>query len=87
MISIITPILNEESYVDLFFNSLKKLDGEFELIIVDGGSNDKTIEKIEKIKMNFNHRTFFLKSSRGRAIQMNTGANQAKGGCLSISSH
>ncbi|OGZ17387.1 MAG: hypothetical protein A2Z78_01295 [Candidatus Nealsonbacteria bacterium RBG_13_36_15] len=45
MISIIIPTLNEENYLLFLLESIKKQDfTEYEVIIADGGSQDKTIE-------------------------------------------
>ncbi len=50
MISVVTACLNEEEMLPIYFASLSKLpkDKLKEIIIVDGGSNDKTISIIEK---------------------------------------
>lgn len=47
---------------------------EFEVIVVDGGSKDRTKELVDAHK---NIR--FIESQKGRAVQMNTGAAVAKG--------
>ncbi len=47
-ISIVTPLLNEEEYVERFLNHLTGLNGAFELILVDGGSSDHTLEIVER---------------------------------------
>jgi len=45
MLSIITPTLNEEDYLPLLLESIKKQDfTDYEIIIADGGSEDRTIE-------------------------------------------
>ena len=46
MISIIIPTLNEEEYLPLLLNSIKKQDikDDYEIIVADAGSNDKTVE-------------------------------------------
>jgi len=46
MLSIIIPTLNEENYLSFLLKSLKKqkLDIEFETIVSDAGSEDKTID-------------------------------------------
>ena len=54
MISIITPVLNEEKNISSFIKNLNQNKGDFELIIVDGGSSDKTIDEIKKYKKKFN---------------------------------
>ncbi|MFA5394966.1 MAG: glycosyltransferase [Methanogenium sp.] len=50
MISVVTACLNEEEMLPIYFASLSKLpkDKLKEIIIIDGGSNDKTIPIIEK---------------------------------------
>jgi len=45
MISIIVPTLNEEKYLPLLLESIKSNDfSDYEIIIADAGSKDKTIE-------------------------------------------
>ncbi len=75
MISIIVPVLNEEKNIEKLLSRLNTLQGEKEIIIVDGGSTDNTINIAEKYGM-------VIESSKGRAIQMNTGASLAKGDIL-----
>ena len=69
------PILNEAKILD---KTLAKLEDELknhELIIVDGGSTDGSIEIAEKYGK-------VVKSDRGRAKQLNTGAKAATGSIL-----
>lgn len=48
MISIVIPTLNEEDYLSGLLNSLKEQDfNDFEIIVSDAGSKDKTIEIAE----------------------------------------
>jgi len=45
MLSIIIPALNEEKYLPLLLNSLKKQNfSDYELILADAGSTDRTLE-------------------------------------------
>ena len=62
LITIIVPVLNEESNVILFYNTIKsvidKIDNDFEIIFTDNHSEDETFyvlkdlsEKDERIKV------------------------------------
>ncbi|CAG0972309.1 Poly(ribitol-phosphate) beta-N-acetylglucosaminyltransferase TarS [Methanosarcinales archaeon] len=82
MISIITPILNEEGYVKPFLMHLNKVKGDFELILVDGGSKDGTLNEVENCRNEFHGKLRLLSAPRGRAIQMNKGAQVAHGDIL-----
>ena len=75
-LSIIIPVLNEADTIQFLLDSLQKFRNKHEVIIVDGGSKDKTFE-IAKT-----HCDKLLISERGRAKQMNTGASHAKGDLL-----
>jgi rSAM/selenodomain-associated transferase 2 len=79
MISIITPVFNEEKNIEPYMSHLGSLEGDFELIMVDGGSSDHTVEEVQKCIDSFNHKILLVVSERGRAIQMNRGAKMAKG--------
>jgi rSAM/selenodomain-associated transferase 2 len=73
-ISVIIPALNEASNVDQAIAHAK--DGEAEIIVVDGGSTDETVEKASRAGARI------VKSSPGRATQQNTGAAAAGGKVL-----
>lgn len=86
MLSIIIPVLNESETIEETIGAvIENLSGEIEteVILVDGGSNDGTIEKIEAILSNpkvsiASFITRLLHSPKGRARQMNLGAKNAK---------
>ena len=52
-ISIVTPTFNEEKNIDKFCNeiseTMKKLDYNYEHIVIDNSSTDSTVEKLKKI--------------------------------------
>ena len=49
MLSIIVPTLNEENYLPLLLESIKKQDfNNYEIIVADAGSKDKTVEIARK---------------------------------------
>ena len=76
MISVIIPVLNEAENIERCLISLKKQRGNKEIIVVDGGSKDKTISIAKKFKVKV------LESTPGRPFQMNYGAKKAKGDIL-----
>ena len=82
LISIITPLFNEEECVGTFLESIKLLEGDFELILVDGGSTDNTMSEVQKQVSEFGEKVRILNAERGRAVQMNEGAKEAKGDIL-----
>ncbi|MFT5729920.1 MAG: rSAM/selenodomain-associated transferase 2 [Desulforhopalus sp.] len=69
-LSIIVPVLNEEQTLG---RSLEHLAGQGEIIVVDGGSTDKTVE----IAQSAGATVIF--SPLGRAVQMNIGAKSSSG--------
>jgi rSAM/selenodomain-associated transferase 2 len=75
LVSIIVPVYNEENNIEQIIGMLQSLDGEKEIIVVDGGSQDGTFEKAEKL-------TRTIRAGKGRANQMNKGAKASKGGIL-----
>lgn len=79
MISIITPVLNERNNIEPFMNHIGNLEGDFEVIFVDGGSTDGTLEILERLSNKSEHSLKVISTERGRANQMNKGAELAKG--------
>ncbi|MDQ5911333.1 MAG: hypothetical protein QG599_3430 [Pseudomonadota bacterium] len=73
-LSIIVPVLNEETQIVAALTALQPLRGlHCELIVVDGGSRDRTIALAEPLADRV------VLSPPGRAAQMNAGARQAHG--------
>jgi glycosyltransferase involved in cell wall biosynthesis len=78
MISIIIPSLNEEKYIDHTLRSLKAQDykGGYEIIVIDGGSKDKTV----RIAKKYADRIIVI--GKGVSKARNRGAKEAKGDVL-----
>src|SRR6476660_906053 len=74
MVSIIIPTLNEEKALPATLHHVRRQAGSYEVIVVDGGSVDRTREIAEN-----EPRVRFVMAPRGRASQMNAGAQQATG--------
>jgi len=71
-ISVIIPVLNEEESIAATLEDLVLNHKPDEIIVVDGGSTDKTCEIVTKYaKLHY--------SKPGRATQMNEGAKQVTG--------
>lgn len=80
MISIIIPILNEQDFIGILLQHLQinsSADTIKEIIVVDGGSTDNSEQIVKKFPS-----VKFLKSEKGRAKQMNFGANHSSGTIL-----
>jgi glycosyltransferase involved in cell wall biosynthesis len=76
--SIIIPTLNEEKYVGVLLEALCKQDfKDFEVIVVDAKSPDKTREVVEKYLGKLDLR-FVLSPKKGVSYQRNYGAKLAK---------
>lgn len=75
-IAIIIPTYNEEETVGRLQNQLENLRGRCEIVFVDGGSTDKTVELIDTTKFRLLH------SKKGRNNQMNLGAESVEADIL-----
>lgn len=75
LISVIIPTLNEEKYIGLLLESIKRQNfPNSEILVVDGGSKDGTLEVAKK----YNVRTFIFQGYSEFASR-NIGAKNAKG--------
>jgi rSAM/selenodomain-associated transferase 2 len=74
--SIVIPALNEEAALPRLLERLSGLNGDFEVIVADGGSTDATREIAESSGATF------VRSPRGRGQQQHTGAATATGDVL-----
>ncbi len=76
-ISIIIPTLNEEHCIGKVLKYTLCLKGDFEVVVVDGGSTDATLKLVSTFKS-----VKLLNATKGRANQMNLGAVHAQGNIL-----
>jgi glycosyltransferase involved in cell wall biosynthesis len=77
-ISIIIPTLNEEAYLPILLVSIveQDYDGKFEVIIVDGGSTDNTLQVAKKFQSKLPN-LFVYSYKKGTSRQRNHGAKKA----------
>jgi rSAM/selenodomain-associated transferase 2 len=75
-LSIIIPALNEAHSIGATLDAARELRGRVEVIVVDGGSRDGTIEILR------GRGARIVESERGRGLQMHAGACAARGDVL-----
>ncbi|MEM7826017.1 MAG: glycosyltransferase [Candidatus Aenigmatarchaeota archaeon] len=75
-VSVIVPTLNEEKYIENCLKALRAQDyeGKYEIIVADGLSEDKTVEKAKK----YADKVVSVKK-KGIGAGRNAGAKEAKG--------
>jgi len=76
VVSIVVPVLNEAALIGPFLQQLRPFRPAVEIIVVDGGSTDGTLTTARPLA------DHVLSAPRGRAAQMNAGAEIATGAAL-----
>ena len=76
-ISIIIPTINEANNLPLLLSDLSSIQKNGEIIIVDSGSEDKTIDIA-----NIYGAKVFISKERNRGLQLDIGAKNSKGDWL-----
>jgi len=76
-VSVIIPTLQEENYIAKTLSNLQKVTIPIEVIVVDGGSGDKTVE----IARRFTEKVYSIRE-RGISRGRNYGAKHAEGDIL-----
>ncbi|MFP5260624.1 MAG: TIGR04283 family arsenosugar biosynthesis glycosyltransferase [Blastocatellia bacterium] len=74
-VSVVIPALNEADNIIACVASVESQQGDFEIIVVDGGSTDGTVALASP-------RALVIEGRRGRGAQMNEGARRATGAAL-----
>ena len=84
-ISIIIPCLNEEKYIDSCIKSIINSDlDDYELIFIDGGSGDKTVEIIEAYQKENSSIKLLHNPKKFTPISMNIGVKASTGAYIFI---
>lgn len=85
-ISIVIPVFNEESNIEVLYEQLKpslnslKLKNGYEIIFIDDGSRDKTFTLLQKIaKRDKNIKVIKFRKNSGKTAALNAGFNLTKG--------
>ena len=85
MISVVIPAYNEEKALPHTLRELLCQQGSYEVIVVDGGSTDRTCAILAEFRFQSLspltpcRSRFTLAAPKGRASQMNVGAKKARG--------
>jgi glycosyltransferase involved in cell wall biosynthesis len=79
-ISVIIPVYNVQDYIQKTLDSVQKQTKKiFEIIIIDDGSADKTLEIVAKYPV-----TLYQQKNQGPAAARNFGVSQAKGNWIAF---
>ena len=83
-ISLICPCFNEEDVVEQFIQEvssvLKGIDKSYEIIFIDDGSQDRTMEKLIALKKEYKHiRILSLSRNFGKEAALTAGLDYAEG--------
>ncbi len=85
MISIITPVYQGEKFIESCIRVvIDQGCPNVEHIIVDGGSNDRTVEIIQRYAPEYPHIRWISEKDKGQSEAMNKGISMAKGKILGI---
>ena len=84
MISAVVPAFNEEESISEFYKvlsaNLAKLNMDFEIVFVDDGSTDSSLEILKKLAIKDKKiRIFSFRKNRGKAEALTVGFQMAKG--------
>lgn len=74
MVSVVIPTYNEEKALPATLAALFRQRGDYEVLLVDGGSGDRTRDVAAA-----ESRLRFISAPKGRAVQMNAAARLARG--------
>ena len=81
-LSVIVPTLNEAKRLPGLLTYLQRLNGLHEVVVSDGGSTDGTRELVLRWAPDWPWQLRLVNAERGRAKQLNAGAQRAQGDVL-----
>jgi len=85
LFSVIIPLYNKEDYIE---NTLKSVFNQtyknFEIIIINDGSTDKSVEKAEILLTDFKNFTIINQENKGLSSTRNKGISLAKGTIIAL---
>lgn len=79
-LSIIVPIYNVEKYLEECIDSIEKIKKiKFEIIMIDDGSSDNSLQIAEKLKLKYKNILLIIQNNKGVSCARNIGLKNAKG--------
>ena len=87
LLSIVVPCFNEENSIEIFFKEIEKtlVEFNFEIIFIDDGSKDNTLDNIKKIaKDSSNIKYISFSRNFGKESALYAGLNNSKGDLVCI---
>ena len=80
LISVIIPLYNAEKYIEKCVNSFLLYDSDdFEIIIVDDGSTDNSLQICERMKKTDKRLKIFHITNSGASVARNVGIENSRG--------
>ena len=88
-ISLVVPCYNEEAVIKLFYAEIQKIeknftDVEFEIIFINDGSRDKTLELMRELSKNDDVRYVSFSRNFGKEAAMYAGLEASSGDYVAI---
>ena len=85
MLSIITPVLNGEQFIESCIKVvIDQSCPDCEHIIIDGNSKDRTVEIIKHYASKYSHIRWISENDKGQSDAMNKGIRMARGEIIGI---
>ena len=85
-LSIVIPVYNEEKTILQILEKVKKANilNDYELLVVDDGSTDSTLKKIDSVKHKYKFKFIKHSKNQGKGAAVKTGIKNAKGDYIII---
>lgn len=81
-LSVVIPLFNEQTRLDrlwMVYKYLKKKKFKYEVILVNDGSTDKTLDKLKNLAKKYNFKLITYIDNKGKGYAIKAGMLQAKG--------
>ncbi len=79
LLSVLVPVYNERRTIDVLLDKVRAVPVDKEIIVIDGASEDGTVEILKEQKKISGTRVIFQKERKGRGNALKVGIRQAQG--------